>query len=158
MGKWMEEYGEILLAGVAGFMVLMLILTSGILSVIGARMKFKENTRSQYEDCKILAELCQREKPKILYDTERCWYAGEVISIQEAFWGEDADGRKLGVEVKEITDRNGSSCMESYDSGTQQVIFQKAGIYMFELEVSDQENLCVTKKIQIPVDNRRVAQ
>ena len=66
MGKWMEEYGETLLAGVAAFMVLVLILASGILSVIGARAKMEENSYSEYSDFQVFSELCQREKPKSL--------------------------------------------------------------------------------------------
>ena len=158
MGKWMEEYGEMLLAGVAGFMVLVLILTSGILSVIGTRVKMEENSYTEYRDFKVFSELCQREKPEIVCDTEKHWYAGEVISIEEAFLGTDAEGKKLGVEVKAIIDKDGVNCMDVYQREAHQVIFQKAGVYLFELEVQDEENLYVTSKIKLSVDNRKVSQ
>lgn len=158
MGKWMEEYGETLLAGVAGFMVLVLILASGILSVIGARAKMEENSYKEYRDFKVFSELCQREKPEIICNAEKHWYAGEVISIEEAFFGKDAEGRKLGVEVKAITDKNGVNCMDVYQHDAHQVIFRKAGVYLFELKVQDEENLYVTSKIELSVDNRKVSQ
>lgn len=158
MGKWMEEYGETLLAGVAAFMVLVLILASGILSVIGARAKMEENSYSEYSDFQVFSELCQREKPKIICDAEKHWYAGEVIFIEEAFGGKDADGKKLEVEVKAITDKDGVDCMDMYQREARQIVFQKAGIYLFELKVQDEENLYVTSKIELSVDNRKVSQ
>lgn len=158
MGKWMEEYGETLLAGLAGCMILALVLTTGILSVIGIRIKLKENSNMQYQDMDAFSGLCQREKPEIIYDTDRHWYVGEVISIDEAFWGEDADGKQLSVKVKAITDEEGISCMDVYEEGMHQVSFQQAGIYLFELKVQDEEKLCTTAQIAVPVDNGKVSQ
>lgn len=158
MGKWMEEYGEMLLAGVAGFMVLVLILTSGILSVIGTRVKMEENSYTEYRDFKVFSELCHREKPEIVCDTEKHWYAGEVISIEEAFSGKDAEGGVLEIEVKAITDKNGGDYMNIYNCETQEIIFPKAGVYVFELRVQDKENLYATSKIEFSVDNRKVSQ
>lgn len=158
MGKWMEEYSETLLAGVAGFMILVLILASGILSVIGARAKMEESSYIEYRDFQVFSELCQRKKPEIVCNTEKHWYAGEVISIEEAFLGRDAEGRSLGIEVKAITDKEGVNCMDVYQGEAHQVIFQKAGVYLFELKVQDEENLCAISKIELSVDNRKVSQ
>lgn len=156
MGKWMEEYGETLLAGMAGFVALMLILTSGILAVIGTRARIGESTYAQYRDFDVLYKLCQREKPKIVCDAEKQWYVGEIISIDEMFEGIDAEGKYIEVKVEAITDKNGVSYMEAYNRQMHQIIFQKAGIYVFELSVQDEQNLCVTDKIEISVDNRKV--
>lgn len=157
MGKWMEEYGETLVAVIAGFMILMLILVSGILSVIGTRAKIEENSHTEYRDFRVFSELCQRKKPEIICETDKHWYAGEVISIEEAFSGKDAEGRRLEIEVKAITDKDGVNCMEMYQHEAHQIMFQKAGVYRFELEVQDEENLCTVSKIELSVDNRKVS-
>lgn len=155
MGKWLEEYGETLLAGVAGLMVMMLVLTSGILSVLGARAKIKENSYTEYQDFQIFSEICQRERPKIWCNTEKCWYVGDVFSIEEILSSVDANGEKLSVEVEEITDQNGVTYMDVYQKEKHQVIFQKAGIYVFQLKATDRENKYTTTSIEISVDNRK---
>lgn len=158
MGKWMEEYGETLVAGAAGVMILMLILVSGILSVIGARVKMEENFHTEYRDFCVFSELCQRKKPEVICETDKHWYAGEVILIEEAFSGKDAEGKRLEIEVKAITDKDGVNCMEMYQREEHQIMFQKAGVYCFELKVQDEENLCTVSKIELSVDNRKVSQ
>lgn len=158
MRKWIEEYGEQLLSGVTGFMIIMLIVVSGVLSVIGARGKMPENYYGQYRDFDAFSELCQQKKPEIAYRPEKQWYAGEVISIEEAFSGKDGTGNCIRVEVKSITDRSGKDYMEIYNRKTHQIIFQKAGIYMFELNAQDKQKLCATQKIELSVDNRKVGE
>ena len=155
MGKWIEEYGETLLAGMAGFMIIMLVLTSGILAVIGNRAMIKENSYTEYQDFSIFSKICQREKPKIWCNTGKSWHVGEVILIEEVFSAEDADGKNLNVKVETITDKNGVNCMDVYHRETHQVIFQKAGIYVFEIKTQDDENQYTTEKIELSVDNRK---
>ena len=156
MGKWIEQYGEFLLTGIAALLITILILTTGMLSAIGERGKMEENSYTGYEDFKVFSELCRRKKPEITCNTERKWHVGEVISIEEAFAGEDADGRNLRIEVESVMDRKGDSYLEAYDKETHHIVFAEAGIYRFTLKVRDGENLCVTRQIELSVDNSRV--
>ena len=155
MKRWVEEYGENLLAVTAGCMILAIIVTSGILAAIGTRIDTKESCNKKYQDFQSFWKISQREKPKIVCNTKKYCYAGEVISIDEVFQGEDADGRKLIIEVKEILDHEGISCMDMYQPKNHQIIFPKAGTYQFKVRVQDEQKLSVTKFIEIPVDNRK---
>lgn len=155
MGKWIEEYGETLLAGMAVALIIALILTSGILSLIGARVKIKENSYTEYKDFSAFTEVCQREKPTIICNTEKQWYAGMIIPIEEVFTGKDAEGKTLEVKIEAIKDRSGNDYMLKYDKGNHQIIFQQAGVYIFTLKVQDEENLCTTSQIAFSVDNRK---
>lgn len=158
MRKWMEEYAELLLTGVAGSLLITLFIMSGILVVIGSRGKLKENSYEQYRDFNAFTELCQQKKPEILCRTDRQWYAGEAIPVEEAFEGKDGRGNPVEIKIVSIADKTGKSYMNVYEGKTNKVIFPKAGIYVFELKAQDEQKLSAVRQIEFPVDNRKVAQ
>lgn len=155
MKKWLEEYGEMLLAVTAGGMILAFILTSGILAAIGKRVDTGVNCKVEHQVFQVFEKLCQRGKPEIVCNKEKHCYAGEVVSIEEVVQGKDADGRNLAVEVKEILDHEGVSFIDEYQRDVRQVTFQKAGVYRFKVKAQDKEKLCVTRWIELPIDNRK---
>ena len=154
MKNGLEEYGEMLIGGVVAVMILVLIFSAGLLSVVGKRAQLQKKDYSNYQDFQIFSKVCQRTAPKIFYNEQKQWYAGNIISIEEIFWGEDAEGEKLVVEVQEIVDKSGNNQMKMYQQDTQKVIFPEAGIYVFKLRVQDKEKRYAVEEIEIPVDKR----
>lgn len=156
MREWIEQYGEILLAGIACNMLLMIILGTELLSQIGSKVQMPVNEYKEYEDYSVFLELCRREKPEIIYNTEKHWYEGQIILIEEAFRGIDWNGNTLEVKVIDIKDRNGKTYIDTYQEERHQVIFSQAGTYIFELKVQDSERQSVIRRIELSVDNRKV--
>ena len=154
MKNGLEEYGEMLVGGVVAGMILALIFSAGLLSVVGKRTQLQKKDYSNYQDFQNFSKVCQRTAPKIFYNEQKQWYAGDIISIEEIFSGEDAEGEKLAVEVQEIVDKSGNNQMKMYQQETQKVIFPEAGIYVFKLRVQDKEKRYTVEEIEIPVDKR----
>lgn len=155
MGKWLEEYSRLLLAGVAAVMLILMFWSSGILGMIGERVEISKKSYEKYGDFEAFTGLCQVKKPEIVYHAEKQWHAGEVITIEEAFTGRTGEGKLVRVEVLGVTDKNGTDCMYAYHTKEHQLIFQKAGIYELELRAQDEQKRCTVQKVEIPVDNRR---
>ncbi len=156
MGKWIEQYGELLLTGIAGTLLLIVIATSGMLSLIGSKAKMPEKLYEEYGDYNTFAGLCRLEKPEIVCDAGKQWHEGEIIPIKEAFQGIDGNGELIEVKVINVTDRSGKTYMDVYQKENRQVIFPQAGIYMFELKAQDSERRSVIRKLELSVDNRKV--
>lgn len=154
MKNGLEEYGEILVGGIVAVMILVLLFSAGLLSVIGNRTQLQKKDYKNYQDFKVFSELCQREAPTILYNEEKKWYAGDMISIEEIFSGKDTDGEILSVQVQKVTDKLGNNQMEMYQEKTGEITFEKAGVYVFQLKVQDKEKRCTVEEIEVPVDKR----
>lgn len=154
MKNGLEEYGEILVGGIAAVMILVLLFSAGLLSGIGNRAQLQKKDYKNYQDFKVFSELCQRETPQIFYNEQKQWYAGDMISIEEIFSGEDTDGETLSVQIQKITDKLGNNQIEMYQQETGKITFAEAGVYVFKLRVQDKEKRYTVEEIEVPVDKR----
>lgn len=122
----------------------------GIFQIIGDNLSIEKIEHTKYEDFRgTYIRECNKDMPNISFLGTHLKMSNNKLS--DYFVAYDYAGRELPIVVKHIFDLEGVEHTELYNRDLNEINFSKAGIYVLEVEVKDNENRIRRWKVQVPV-------
>lgn len=154
MKKIFDMVSDMIVPGII-FTALVASITAGaLLTKTGQRMEAPKQSFSGSADTAATEESCAREAPVIACTGKTNWKTGETIHVDSIFSATDAEGNTLAVKVRDITDAEGNSAMDSYEKTGNTASFSRSGIYTFRLKAIDSERKTAEAAFPVAIDSR----
>lgn len=158
MKEILNTYGEFFLEGlVIGLLFINIVFgirdvegNQGVFHLIGNKISINNIRHTEYVDFKsTYTDECNKSMPQLQFIGLHFRVGNNKLS--DYLVAHDYAGRRLPMVVKRITDKEGIELSDIYNKDSDEIFFQKAGIYIMEAEIRDSENRIVQYKIYLPV-------
>lgn len=158
MKEILDAYGEFFLEGlVIGLLFINIVFgirdaegNQGAFHLMGNKVSINNIRHTGYMDFKsTYSDECNKSMPQLQFIGLHFGVGNNKLSDYLVAY--DYAGRRLPIVVKRIIDKEGVEVSDIYNRDSDEIFFQKVGIYIMEAEIRDSENRIVRYKIHLPV-------